>query len=50
MALDPKSKKVYLVCAEGTVDVAKKWKSQLTSFYPNKYFLNTFTLLTYSRR
>jgi DNA-binding beta-propeller fold protein YncE len=50
MALDPKTKKVYLVCAEGTVDVTRKWKNQMTPFYPNKYFLNTFTLLTYSRR
>jgi DNA-binding beta-propeller fold protein YncE len=50
MALDPKTKKVYMVCAEGTVDVSKKWKSAVTTFYPNKYFMNTFTLLTYSRR
>ena len=50
MALDPTTKKVYMVCAEGTVDVSKNWKSAVTSFYPNKYFMNTFTLLTYSRR
>lgn len=50
MALDPKSKKIFMACAEGTVDVAKKWKAQVTPFYPNKYFLNTFTLLTYSAR
>ncbi|MBL8271741.1 YncE family protein, partial [Steroidobacter sp.] len=43
MALDPKTKKVYLATAEGTVDPAKKWKSEIASFYPNKYFLNTFT-------
>ena len=50
LALDPKTKKIYLACAEGTVDVTQKWKSQITPFYPNKYFPNTFTLLTYSRR
>jgi DNA-binding beta-propeller fold protein YncE len=50
MALDPKTKKVYMVCAEGAVDVSKPWKSGVTPFYPNKYFMNTFTLLTYSRR
>jgi DNA-binding beta-propeller fold protein YncE len=50
MALDPGSGKLYLVCAEGTVDPSRKWKSQVAPFYPNKYFLNTFTLLTYSQR
>jgi DNA-binding beta-propeller fold protein YncE len=50
MALDPKTKKVYLVSAEGTVDPSKDWKKAVAPFYPNKYFLNTFTLLTYSRR
>ncbi len=48
MALDPKSKKVYLVTAEGTVDISKKWSKTVTPFYPNKYFDNTFTLLTYA--
>lgn len=50
MALDPKTKKVYLVTAEGTVDPAKSWKGEVAPFYPNKYFADTFTLLTYSRR
>jgi DNA-binding beta-propeller fold protein YncE len=48
MALDPGSKKVYMVCAEGTVEPARKWKSEIAPFYPNKYFLDTFTLLTYA--
>jgi len=48
MALDPKSKKVYLVTAEGTVDPAKKWKTEISAFYPNTYFADTFTLLTYA--
>jgi DNA-binding beta-propeller fold protein YncE len=50
MALDPISKKVYMVTAEGTVDTTRKWKADITPFYPNRYFLNTFTLLTYSQR
>lgn len=50
MAVDPKTQKVYLVTAEGTVDPSRKWTANVTSFYPNKYFQNTFTLLTYSRR
>lgn len=50
MAVDFKSKKVYLVTAEGTVDPAKKWKTSISAFYPNKYFVDTFTLLTYARR
>ena len=50
MALDPKTKTVYLTTAEGTVDPARKWKTEISAFYPNKYFKDTFTLLTYSRR
>lgn len=50
MAVDFKTKKVYLVTAEGTVDTAKSWKASIAPFYPNKYFKDTFTLLTYSRK
>ncbi len=50
MAVDLKTKKVYLVTAEGTVDTAKSWKASIAPFYPNKYFKDTFTLLTYSSR
>ena len=50
MALDPKTKKVYLVTAEGTVDPAKPWKTGIAPFYPNTYFADTFTLFTYSQR
>jgi DNA-binding beta-propeller fold protein YncE len=50
MAVDFKTKKVYLVTAEGTVDPAKPWKASIAPFYPNKYFKDTFTLLTYSRK
>jgi DNA-binding beta-propeller fold protein YncE len=50
MALDPKTKTVYLVTAEGTVDISKPWKTSVSAFYPNKYFKDTFTLLTYTRK
>ncbi len=50
MAVDFKTKKVYLVTAEGTVDPAKSWKASIAPFYPNKYFKDTFTLLTYSHK
>lgn len=48
MALDPKSKKVYLVTAEGTTDPAKKINKGVAQFYPNRYFADTFTVLTYA--
>jgi len=48
MALDPKNKKVYLVTAEGTADPAKKINKGVASFYPNRYFPDTFTVLTYA--
>jgi DNA-binding beta-propeller fold protein YncE len=48
MALDLKTKKVYLVTAEGTADPAKKINKGVASFYPNRYFADTFTVLTYA--
>jgi DNA-binding beta-propeller fold protein YncE len=48
MALDPRTKKVYMVTAEGTADPAKKINKGVATFYPNRYFPDTFTVLTYS--
>jgi hypothetical protein len=48
MALDPNSKKLYLVTAEGTVDPSKKVNTAPAPFYPNRYFADTFTLLTFA--
>jgi hypothetical protein len=48
MALNPKTKEVYLVAAEGMVDPSKPWKSDIAPFYPNVYVKDTFTLLTYA--
>jgi DNA-binding beta-propeller fold protein YncE len=48
MALDPKTKKVYLVTAEGTADPSKKINKAVSPFYPNRYFPDSFTVLTYA--
>jgi DNA-binding beta-propeller fold protein YncE len=48
MALDPGTKKVYMVTAEGTADPAKKINKGVATFYPNRYYPDTFTVLTYS--
>lgn len=50
MALDAKTKTVYLVAAEGAVDASKQWNSSVAPLYPNTYFKDTFTLLTLARR
>jgi len=48
MALDPKTKKIYLVTAEGTADPSKKINKAVAPFYPNHYFPDTFTVLTFA--
>ncbi len=48
MAFDPKTKKIYMVTAEGTADPAKKINTGVAPFYPNRYFPDTFTVLTYA--
>jgi DNA-binding beta-propeller fold protein YncE len=50
MAMDPKTKKIFMVTAEGTQDQSKKANRGPGYFYPNKFFPNTFVLLTYSRK
>jgi hypothetical protein len=50
MALDPGTKKLYLVTAEGTVDPSRKVNKGPAPFYPNRYFPGTLTLLTFSPR
>jgi len=47
MALDPQRGRVYLVAAEGGVDPARKVDTAVAPFYPNFYFDNSFTVLTY---
>jgi DNA-binding beta-propeller fold protein YncE len=48
MALDSKTKKVYTVTAEGTADPSKKINTGVAPFYPNRYYPDTFTVLTYA--
>ncbi|HLG86965.1 MAG TPA: YncE family protein [Alphaproteobacteria bacterium] len=50
MALDPKTKDVYMVTAEGAVDPTKPVNRSASPFYPNTYFSDTFTVLTFARR
>lgn len=47
LALDPQRGRVYLVAAEGGVDPARKVDTAVAPFYPNFYFDNSFTVLTY---
>jgi DNA-binding beta-propeller fold protein YncE len=48
MAFDPGTRKIYLVTAEGTADPAGEINRGVAPFYPNKYFRDTFTVLTYA--
>ena len=50
MAFDPRTRSVYLVTAEGTVNPGKTVNTAVAPFYPNRYFDDTFTLLTYTYR
>lgn len=49
MAMDHRSKALYLVTAEGTVDPSKPVNTGPAPFYPNHYYPGTFTVLAYSR-
>jgi DNA-binding beta-propeller fold protein YncE len=48
MALDAKTKKVFLVTAEGTADPQRKINKAVAPFYPNRYYADTFTVLTFA--
>jgi hypothetical protein len=49
MAMDPKSKRIYSVTAEASADFGKKVNTAVGPFYPNTFFPNTFTILTYGK-
>jgi len=49
LALDVKRDCVYLVAAEGGVNPARKVDTDVAPFYPNFYFDNTFSVLTYKK-
>lgn len=48
LALDPTTRKIYTVTAEGIVDPASPVNRRAGPFYPNHYLDNTFTVLTYA--
>jgi DNA-binding beta-propeller fold protein YncE len=49
LALDPKSKRLYSVTAEGSADFGKKVNTAVGPFYPNTFFPNTFQVLTFGK-
>lgn len=49
LALDVAHDTVYLATAQGAVDPAKKVDTAVAQLYPNVYFDNTFTVLTYQK-
>ena len=49
LAIDPKSKKLFAVTAEGSADFAKKVTTSVSPYYANTFFPNTFKVLTYSK-
>jgi len=49
LALDPERGKLYSMAAEGSADAAKKINANVSRFYPNTVFANTFTVYTYSK-
>lgn len=48
MALNPKTGRIFTATAEGMVDPAKPVNTRAGAFYPNRYYDDTFTLLTYA--
>ena len=49
MAMDHKTKVIYAVTAEGSADPSKKILTTVSPFYPNTFFPNSFTVLTYGK-
>ncbi|HEX7759146.1 MAG TPA: hypothetical protein VF459_06580 [Caulobacteraceae bacterium] len=48
MAIDPATKHIFTMTAEGMVDPAKPVNRRAGAFYPNTYFDDTFTLLEFA--
>ena len=49
LVMDPKTKKLYGVTAEGTADMGKKIVTTVGPFYANTFFPNTFSVVTISK-
>ena len=48
MTIDPKTKKIYTMTAEGVVDPLKPVNRRAAPFYPNTFYDDTFTMLIYA--
>lgn len=49
LVIDPRTKKLHAVVAEGAADAGKKILTTVGPFYANTFFPNTFTVLTFGR-
>ncbi|MDB5894026.1 MAG: hypothetical protein JWQ88_1557 [Rhodoferax sp.] len=49
MAMDPTTKKIYAITAEGSADYAKKITTSVSPYYANTFFPDRFFVLTYSK-
>jgi hypothetical protein len=49
LALDPKTKRIYSVTAEGAADYSKKVLTAVSPYYANTFFPDTFTVLVYGK-
>jgi hypothetical protein len=48
MTIDPKTKKIYTITAEGMVDPLKPVNRRAAPFYPNTFYDDTFTMLVFA--
>jgi DNA-binding beta-propeller fold protein YncE len=48
MVMDPASQRIFTVTADGMVDPAKPVNRRAGAFYPNSFFDDTLTVLTYA--
>ncbi|MCW3476544.1 YncE family protein [Limobrevibacterium gyesilva] len=49
MQIDPKTKRLYSVVAEGAADAGKKILTSVSPFYANTFYPDTFTVLTFAK-
>lgn len=50
LAYDPATRRIFTMTAQGMVDPAKARNLRAGSFYPNSYYDNSFSLLTYGEQ
>ncbi|MEA3004306.1 MAG: hypothetical protein QOH81_3094 [Sphingomonadales bacterium] len=50
LAYDPATRRIFTMTAQGMVDPAKERNLRAGAFYPNSYFDDSFSLLTYGER